>query len=142
MIVGSRPAADVLRLGNLPGVEVTGNVPDIRPYLAGAKVAVIPMRISQGIQNKILEAMAAGLPVVTTPAAAAGFHSDHTMPLAIAENPEKFAECVIRFLQQPEPTEQAEACRAYLKQYFDWDTNLSVLDELLNQAVAAVSRTA
>jgi len=59
------------------------------------------MRISQGIQNKILEAMAAGLPVVTTPAAAAGFASIGEMPIAVASSAEDFAGHVIKFLREP-----------------------------------------
>jgi sugar transferase (PEP-CTERM/EpsH1 system associated) len=141
-IVGSRPAPGVRRLGDLPGVTVTGTVPDIRPFLAKSKVAVIPMRISQGIQNKILEAMAAGLPVVTTPAAAAGFASIGEMPLAVAASAEDFAGHVVQFLREPLPLIRAQACRDYLGRHYNWDTNLSMLDELLNLAVAARQRTA
>jgi sugar transferase (PEP-CTERM/EpsH1 system associated) len=63
-IVGRNPTRAVRRLARIPDVMVTGSVPDIRPYLAQAAVAVAPLRIARGVQNKILEAMAMGLPVV------------------------------------------------------------------------------
>jgi sugar transferase (PEP-CTERM/EpsH1 system associated) len=135
-IVGSHPTFDVRRLENVPGVKVTGTVPDIRPFLAKSRVAVIPMRISQGIQNKILEAMASGLPVVTTPAVAAGLESTLGMPVAIADDPRSIAARVVGFLREPLTTDQVAAGRKYLKQHYDWETNLSALDGLLNQIIS------
>src|SRR5205807_2489522 len=60
-VCGSAPTADVTALGRLPGVTVTGAVPEVGPYLARASVGVIPVRIARGVHNKLLEAMAAGL---------------------------------------------------------------------------------
>ena len=71
-IVGASPAPGVQALAALPGVTVTGRVPDVRPYLAHAAAAVAPMRIARGIQNKVLEAMAMARPVVVTPDALEG----------------------------------------------------------------------
>src|SRR5450830_1901821 len=71
-IVGSRPSAQVLALAALPGVQVTGTVPDIRPYLAHASFAVAPLRIARGIQNKVLEAMAMRMPVLVSAQALEG----------------------------------------------------------------------
>jgi len=69
IIVGSDPPAEVKKLGEQPGITVTGYVDDIRPHLDGSSVAVVPMQVAVGIQNKVLEAMAMGLPVVATPIA-------------------------------------------------------------------------
>ena len=69
VIVGSDPPAEVRKLGERPGVTVTGYVEDIRPHLGGSSVAVVPMQVAVGIQNKVLEAMAMGLPLVATPIA-------------------------------------------------------------------------
>jgi glycosyltransferase involved in cell wall biosynthesis len=66
-IVGRGPASEVTALGALPGVVVTGAVPDVRGWLAAADVVVAPLRIARGIQNKVLEAMAMGRPVVASP---------------------------------------------------------------------------
>ncbi|HEY8610227.1 MAG TPA: TIGR03087 family PEP-CTERM/XrtA system glycosyltransferase, partial [Roseomonas sp.] len=71
-IVGANPAPAVAALAALPGVHVTGRVPDVRPYLAHAAVAVAPLRIARGIQNKVLEAMAMARPVVASPEAHEG----------------------------------------------------------------------
>lgn len=68
-VVGSNPGGAVRRLAELSGVEVVGPVPDVRPYLAAASVAVAPLRVARGVQNKVLEAMAMGKPVVATPQA-------------------------------------------------------------------------
>jgi sugar transferase (PEP-CTERM/EpsH1 system associated) len=71
-LVGRRPAPAVLRLAGAPGVEVVGQVPDVRPYLARAAVTVVPLRIARGIQNKVLEALAMGRAVVASPQALEG----------------------------------------------------------------------
>src|SRR5690606_24436539 len=71
-IVGSNPAPAVRELESHEGVHVTGRVPDVRPYLAHADVAVAPLRIARGTQNKVLEALAMARPVVCTAAAASG----------------------------------------------------------------------
>src|SRR5690606_37263681 len=71
-IVGSNPVPAVQALEIHGGVQVTGRVPDVRPYLAHADVAVAPLRIARGTQNKVLEALAMARPVVCTSAAAAG----------------------------------------------------------------------
>jgi glycosyltransferase involved in cell wall biosynthesis len=137
LIVGSRPVSAVRRLGQLEGITVTGTVPDIRPFLAKSKVVVVPMRISQGIQNKILEAMAAGLPVVTTPAAAAGFESIIDMPIAIASDPKDIASLIVKSLQEPLSLPQVGLCRNYLRQHFDWETNFRGFDQLFRRVAGS-----
>src|SRR5215469_6834947 len=72
VIVGANPAPAVQQLARQPGIEVTGRVPDVRPYLAHAAVAVAPLRVAQGVQNKVLEAMSMAKPVVATPQALEG----------------------------------------------------------------------
>ncbi|HLF24666.1 MAG TPA: TIGR03087 family PEP-CTERM/XrtA system glycosyltransferase, partial [Burkholderiales bacterium] len=72
LIVGADPSPAVRKLGELPGVTVTGSVPDVRPYLDRSALMVAPLNIARGTQNKILEAMAAGVPVVTSGVAAGG----------------------------------------------------------------------
>ena len=71
-IVGARPTAAVVALASLPGVTVTGSVPDVRPFLAHASLVVAPLRIARGIQNKVLEAMAMEKIAVVSPQAMAG----------------------------------------------------------------------
>jgi sugar transferase (PEP-CTERM/EpsH1 system associated) len=136
LIVGSHPGHEVRRLADLPGVTVTGTVDDVRSFLAQARVAVVPIRISQGIQNKILEALAAGLPVVTTPSAASGLTTQEELPLAVAKSPEEFARSVIEFLSRPGlPRDQVAACRRQLGLHYDWNVNLAAFDHLFERAV-------
>src|SRR5512143_322945 len=87
-IVGSRPCKAVLALARQPGVVVTGGVADVRPFLAHAACAVAPLRIARGVQNKVLEAMAMGRPVVATAAAAAGLGARLDDEICIADEPE------------------------------------------------------
>ena len=83
-IVGANPGPDVLALGDLPGIRVTGMVPDVRPYYRGALAAVVPLRTGGGTRLKILEAMAAGVPVVSTPLGAEGLDLEHGENLLLA----------------------------------------------------------
>lgn len=134
LIVGSNPAAAVRRLAELPGVTVTGTVEDVRPYLAQARVGVVPIRISQGIQNKILEALATGIPVVTTPVAAEGLAQTGELPLALAQEPAALADEVVRFLSEPPlSSQQIESCRQTLRQNYDWRKNLSSFEDIFQQ---------
>jgi sugar transferase (PEP-CTERM/EpsH1 system associated) len=141
LIVGSRPTPAVRRLGSRDGITVTGTVPDVRPYMQKAKVSVVPMRISQGIQNKILEAVAAGIPVVTTSAAAGGFSSTAKMPITIADSAGDIAENTIRLLGESLSADRIDACRNYLNNNFNWDKNLLAFDGIFNQAVSSRAQT-
>jgi sugar transferase (PEP-CTERM/EpsH1 system associated) len=129
-IVGSRPASSVLRLSSLPGITVTGTVDKVQPFLMKSRVAVIPIRISQGIQNKILESLAAGLPVVTTSVCAAGLRDIRRLPVVVADDVEDMAKQVLNFLQKPPDAAQFIACRQYLKEAYNWETNLSAFDNI------------
>ena len=96
-IVGVNPSPSVLALAG-PDVRVTGRVPDVRPYLRHAQVAVAPLQIGRGIQNKVLEAMAMGLPVVATPQAREGLDACQDDELLTAANPADFAAAIGRVL--------------------------------------------
>ena len=137
VIVGSRPGPRVLKLGALPGVIVTGTVPDVRPYLAAARVGVTPLRISQGIQNKVLEALAVGLPVVASPAAAAALSQLKDVPLRIARDTASFVRFVEDYLASPPLTaEQVRCCRQQLQTHYDWATNMQEFEKTMESLVA------
>jgi polysaccharide biosynthesis protein PslH len=134
-IVGSRPAPAVRALDGKAGVVVTGGVPDVRPYLHRARVAVVPLRISQGLQNKVLEALATGLPVVTTPEVAGGLHGTADLPLFVENDPPSMAARIVEHLQKPRPpAEAAGRIREALKREYSWDTNLMRLESLLERS--------
>ena len=133
VIVGARPGAGVRALGGVPGVQVTGAVPDVRPYLAHAHAAVASLRIARGIQNKVLEALAMGLPVIATPAAMEGleFAADSPARAFVAADAQGLSVVALRALgAAPAPAElRAEVARRYT-----WDAQFAALDELLSEA--------
>lgn len=132
-IVGSRPAPEVQALAALAGVSVTGSVADIRPYLAHARIAVAPLRIARGIQNKVLEAMAMAKSVVVSPQALEGIHAESRRELMLAENAEQFAAAVSALLAQPDAVLGSNA-RAKVVADYGWRSNLARVDTLLDAA--------
>ncbi len=132
LIVGKDPLPEVKRLSHEPGIQVTGYVKDPRDYLALADVSIIPLQIARGIQNKILEAMAMGKPVVTTPLAAQGLKATPGRDLLVAENPLKFAEQVITLLKDPLLAEKiGKNARLTMEKHYCWTKNLAQLEKLL-----------
>jgi sugar transferase (PEP-CTERM/EpsH1 system associated) len=129
-IVGANPAPAVRALAARPGVFVTGTVADIRPYLAHADVAVAPLRIARGIQNKVLEAMAMARPVVATPEAFEGVRAEPGRDLLVASGAEAFAEAVASVLAGAHPGLGLRA-RAAMRAGHDWAATLAPLERLL-----------
>lgn len=97
-IVGRFPPRSVRRLDGVDGVRVVGKVGDVRSFLIQADVSVAPMRIAQGVQNKVLEAMGMGVPVVATPQALKGLDIRQGQEILIGDTPEQFAMQVMRLL--------------------------------------------
>jgi len=121
-IVGRNPTRQVRALARHAEVIVTGSVADVRPFLAGAKVAVAPLRIARGVQNKVLEAMAMGLPVIGTSAAFQGMHATEADGIRIADEPEPFARAVVALLTNPTLQRRcALQSRQYVHGQHRWD---------------------
>ncbi len=137
VIVGRDPVRAVRALASQPGVEVTGTVPDVRPYLAAAAVSVAPLRVARGLQNKILEAMAMGLPVVGTSAAFEGLDAMRHAGGRVADDPEAFAAHVVELLRSPERRREAGArARAYVELHHRWSDHGAALESLLTRVAA------
>lgn len=135
-ICGNRPTAAVRRLAKRPGVEVTGWVPDIRPYLDRAEVFVAPLRIARGVQNKVLEALAMGLPCVASTAAWTGTLIPRGTGILVGDDPNEFAAHIVRLLRDPAlRTEMAVKAREAAEIKHRWEEQLAALD----QVVAAVT---
>ena len=131
-IVGSSPAPEVVRLAELPGVRVTGFVEDTRDHLRRAAVAVAPLRIARGIQNKVLEALAMGLPVVGTTAATQGVEGRGGLHYRIADSTEEQIEAVCALLRDPATASGlAREGRRFVEQNYDWEVLLDGLDPIL-----------
>jgi len=130
-IVGSNPSSEVLRLGTQPGIRVTGRVDDIRPFVRHASVAVAPLRLARGVQNKVLEAMACGKAVVLTSQALEGIEAQPGRDLVLADSAAGFAAAVIRLLQSPDRSLEISA-RGVMERGYGWEPNLSrLLDAIL-----------
>jgi sugar transferase (PEP-CTERM/EpsH1 system associated) len=131
-IIGRAPTPQVQALGGRPNVVVTGTVPDIRPYLTQATVAVAPFRIARGIQNKVLEAMAVGLPVVGTPIVFQGMTVSSSDGVRIAPDTQSFAREVLGLLLNPAQRQEC-SCRAreYVLKHHQWQEHGLQLNRLL-----------
>lgn len=142
VIVGKNPEPAVRHLARLPGVHVTGTVADVRPFLRQAAVAVAPLRIARGVQNKVLEAMAMGLPVVATSKAHEGLEACPGQHLFVEDDPAGVAERVAGLLETPElRTEVGRAARRFVETHHSWGASLAKLDQVLIEVTrsAAVS---
>jgi len=138
VIVGSKPADSVRRLASRPGIEVTGYVDDVRTFVAGASVCVVPLRIARGVQNKVLEAMAMGKAVVGTAQAMEGIRASVGEDLIAVEGAPAFAAAVIDLLNSQERTAQLGAsARRCMERSYSWDSNLHALDLMLPDAAGA-----
>ena len=135
VIAGGKAVPEVRKLATLPGVWIAGAVPDMRPFLAHAHAAMVPMRIARGIQNKILEAMAMGRPVIATGAAMEGIQLCPGLEQWVANDPEALARCTVTLLQGPQSAAlRAEAGargRACVLERHDWGRNLAKLGHIL-----------
>jgi sugar transferase (PEP-CTERM/EpsH1 system associated) len=126
-IVGASPTRTVRALASAAhGVEVTGAVAEVQPYLWQAGVSVAPLLVAQGLQNKVLEALAAGLPVVVSRAAGAGLPAEARRGCVIADDPREFADGVISLLNLPPRDRRAVTGDLGA---LDWPTRLSSLEQ-------------
>lgn len=129
-IVGSKPDERVLQLSQLPGVVVTGAVEDVRPYLAHADLAVAPMRIARGIQNKVLEAMAMAKPVVVSPQGYEGINANPGVELSVMATSQEWRAEISRLLHSGKKIVMGRAARERVLKDYSWDGALMPLDAL------------
>jgi len=129
-IVGARPSVEVQALAKEPNIVVTGSVPDTRPYIAHAALAVAPLRIARGIQNKVLEAMAMAKPTIVSPEALEGIRAEPKQELLLAADAQAFAALSRQLLLQPAP-EIGIAARKRVVADYGWDAHLARFDARL-----------
>ncbi|NOT16328.1 MAG: TIGR03087 family PEP-CTERM/XrtA system glycosyltransferase [Methylotenera sp.] len=127
-IVGSKPSKEVLALTSA-SIVVTGAVDDVRPYIAHAKLAVAPLRIARGIQNKVLEAMAMGKPVIATSAAMEGIAYTEKQAVFVADDPKIMAHLLTDSLSHYPST--AHNNRQFVTEWFSWEQNCNHLIKLI-----------
>ncbi|MBV5298095.1 MAG: TIGR03087 family PEP-CTERM/XrtA system glycosyltransferase [Rhodoferax sp.] len=136
-IVGRSPAPAVMALAS-PAVVVTGTVPDVRPYLQHAAVVVAPLRVSRGIQNKILEAMAMARPVVASTSCVEAINAHADRELMAATSASDFIAQIGSLLRDPlRSTEMGQAGRQRVLQHYSWSAHLSKIDRHLYPKASA-----
>jgi sugar transferase (PEP-CTERM/EpsH1 system associated) len=131
-IVGLNPPLEIRRLGDIPGVTVTGTVPDVRPYYGRAAVCVAPLRIGRGVQNKVLQSMAMGVPVVASSVAQRGLEAVPGKHLHVEDEPVAVAERVVSLLTSPvAAAAMGLQGRAFVESHHSWDTSCARLEGIL-----------
>jgi glycosyltransferase involved in cell wall biosynthesis len=130
-IVGQQPHERVKALAERPAITVTGRVPDVRPYITGAGIYVVPLRIGGGTRLKVLEAMAMGQALVSTHVGCDGFDFENGRQVCFADNPAAFAETVVGLLRdRVQAADLGRRARAYVEAYFGWDAIVPRLEAL------------
>ena len=137
VICGNRPTAEVQRLAARPGVTVTGWVADVRPYLDAAEVFVAPLRIARGIQNKVIEALAMGLPVVSSTAAMNGTVIPEGEGIVASDDAAVFAERVVRLLtDEALRADFSVRARRAVERDYTWAAQMVLLDRVISEVTA------
>jgi glycosyltransferase involved in cell wall biosynthesis len=123
-LVGRRPPLELVRkIARVPGAELHADVADVRPFLATSGVMVVPLRIGGGSRLKILEAMAAGVPVISTRVGAEGLELGPGVNYVAADEPDAIAAALISSIRDPRPGRaMAARSRAFVLDRYDWDT--------------------
>ena len=136
LIVGADPSPAMRQLGKRPGITVTGSVPDVRPYVRKSAAMVAPLAIARGTQNKILEAMAMGVPVVTSRVAAGGVDAEASAHLVVADSPHEQAAAIIKLLDSPaERHRLALAGRQRMLSHHAWAQSMKRLDRIVERCI-------
>ncbi len=136
-VVGKDPRADVRALARRAGVVVTGTVPDVKEYLRFMEVYVCPMRLGAGMKMKVVEAMAAALPVVCTTRGAEGMDLVAGRDFIVEDEPRSFAASVVRLLKDSRlRAEYGRLGRQAVERSYTWEANARAWDEILASAAA------
>ena len=142
-IVGRAPSPEVRALDGLNGTRVWGEVPDVRPFLAGADLVVAPLAIARGVQNKVLEAMAMACPVVLTPEAATGIGASPGKHYAVAGSDTELIEAALRLLGNGGAgSAMGAAARRFVVVHKNWSSALAALPDIVCKPARAARHAA
>lgn len=131
-IIGANPTPEIRKLGEIEGVTVTGSVPDVRPYVLKSAVNVAPLNIARGTQNKILESLAMGVPVVSSVKAAGGIDAIPGEHFLTASEPQEYASSILRLLEDPVERERLSlAGRMRMLTHHNWSMSMQRLDSII-----------
>jgi glycosyltransferase involved in cell wall biosynthesis len=132
-IVGKNPPQDFLALAaeRPDAVKVTGYVPDLRPYMEQAALLVVPVRVGSGMRVRILEALAYGMPTVTTTIGLEGIEARNGEEVLVADDPQAFSDAVLRLLQDEDLRTKLSRCgRRLAEERYDWQVALRKMDSV------------
>ncbi len=132
-IVGARPAPQVAALKALPGVYVTGSVPDVRPYIRHADVVVAPLRLARGVQSKVLEAMAMARPVVASPEALEGIDASIGEEVIQSDGVSDYVNKIMILLDDKSGDAMGARARTRVENEYAWSSSLASLREILER---------
>ena len=134
-IVGRTPPPEIIDLSSDPNILITGTVPDVRPFLWGAHVSIVPLRIGGGTRLKIYESMAAGTPAVSTTIGAEGLEISPPDNIRIADSAEDFAAQCLELLEDSTARAKiAEGAAEFVRLNFSWDRIATRFEEILEQS--------
>ncbi len=137
IVVGRRPPEHIRELGKTDGITITGTVEDVRPYIAGAALYVVPLRVGGGSRLKILEAMGMQKPVLSTSVGAEGLEVTDGEDIVIADGAQQFADSILRCLDnQTAMSKMAEAGHRLVEKQYRWESLGEKLDRYLAEVVA------
>lgn len=138
IIAGKDPSRSIIEFGENPLIEVTGTVKDIRPFLWKAAAAVVPLVYGAGIQNKIIEAMACGMPVVTNSRALSSLQVTPVRDVLVGDDNDSFTSQILQLLENPDlRMEVGRAGENYVKKHHDWIRITDQLVDIYKQAAEA-----
>jgi polysaccharide biosynthesis protein PslH len=130
----------VQKLASIPGIRVFGTVPDVRPHVVAADMVIAPLRIARGIQNKVLEAMAMGKPVICSPAALEGLNAEAGSHLLMADSADQWGFAVRELLSDNRPSSAMQVSgRQFVERAHHWGQNLTHVASLLSPVRLAPS---
>ena len=136
LIVGADPTPAIRKLEQFAGVTVTGSVPDVRPYVRQSALMVAPLKIARGTQNKLLEAMAMGVPVVTSSIAADGVDAMADLHLLVADTPPELVRNILDIVDNPAMRQcLAEAGRKRMLSRHAWPQSMDRLDRIIDRGI-------
>ena len=142
LIIGADPSPAMRKLGELPGVTVTGSVPDVRPFVRQSALMVAPLKIARGTQNKILEAMAMGVPVVTSRIAAGGVDAEPVTHFLVADSAEEYSDAILGVLDNPAERQRlALAGRQRMLSNHAWPHSMERLDRIIDRCIKNFSQS-
>ncbi|MCB5424620.1 TIGR03087 family PEP-CTERM/XrtA system glycosyltransferase [Altererythrobacter sp. CC-YST694] len=131
-VVGRAPSKELLAHDGQGGVRIWGEVPDVRPFLAGADIAIAPLVLARGVQNKVLEAMAMACPVVLTPGAATGIGAQDGVHFRVGDSDAELTQCVRAMLEDPARARaMGTAARQFVVEQRGWAAMLADLPDIM-----------